>query len=118
MKMTIQYLLKGKSDIVEHYNKAVRLWQDILGEIDSSDSKAIANLPFSKQIKFESEFGKELGQEIMAVTAIAQYYDERKGFENNEAKAKAIYEGIMNSGFSSELKGVMQDVGKLYFGIV
>ena len=91
MQHTIEALMNGSHDIVEFYQRAGEHWKQILQETEPFDDSTIGQCLLARQFQFEQDCGgKYLGQEIMVITGIAQFYSTADGFAGNRDKAKAV----------------------------
>ena len=116
MHNTIELLLSGDSDVLEYYTNAKERWKKILSENEGSTSDELAKVLTREQIWFEHNCGTRwVGQEIMAVTGIAQFYSTQRGFDDKRELALHIYESFMKSYCSLEVKGLASDVAKDYY---
>lgn len=114
MQYTIEKILNGET-VVDYYQKALKKWHEILSSINPTDSSAIADKSHSNQLWFEHNCGgRWIGQEVMVWSGICQYYSTSEGFGNNFEKAKAMYNGLINSMCSIEIHGHAREVAKLY----
>jgi hypothetical protein len=114
MHYTIDALLAGQP-VGDWYQAAKKHWQQVLSKIDSTDPSAIAAVASDEQAWFERNCGgRWIGQEIMVVTGIGQYYSTATGFDENLDKAKAMYQGLLDSGCSVEIHGHAEDMAKSY----
>jgi hypothetical protein len=114
MHYTIEALLNGQQ-VTERYRAARDHWRSVLRNVDATDPDAIAEAAEAEQMWFEHNCGgRYIGQEIMAVAGIAQYYTTATGFDENLPKAKAMYEGLLQSKCSVEIHGHARDMAKLF----
>lgn len=91
MQHTIEALANGSHDIVEFYQRACEHWKQILQETEPLDDSILAQRLLTEQFWFEQNCGgRYLGQEIMVMTGIAQFYSTADGFAGNGDKAKAV----------------------------
>jgi len=126
MFYTLNELMLGHSNVVNWYQDAIKLWSGILKDIDIKDSKTIGLLARELNIhqsRFEQACGdRSSGKEIMAITGIIQFYNINTGFEDEwdkkntfrKKKAKNIYNAILFSGCSVEVKMTAKKVAKFY----
>ena len=114
MHYTIEALLTDPN-ITDYYRAAKEHWVQILARIDPTDSGAIASAASGEQSWFERNCGgRYIGQEIMVVAGICQYYTTAVGFDEDMDKAKAMYQGLLASGCSVEVHGHARDVAQSY----
>jgi len=122
MHYTIQKLIEGDDKIINYYQEAKKIWEEISAKIKIQDKfniKILAQELTSRQI---SDFehlcgGRSIGQEIMAWYGIAQYYSVEDGFGSEPDRlqnAKNVYEAFQRSGCSLEVKSAANDVAKFY----
>lgn len=117
MQQTIEKLINGDQDIVGYYTKAKAYWDEILVKHPPEDTAGLAKEITAAQIsRFEHDCGgRWLGQEIMAVVGIAQFYAEEGGdYGEKHRKAKLVFEAIMKSTCSIEVFGHAKAVAKEY----
>lgn len=116
MNYTIEHLIDGDRDVLAFYKNAKERWKKILSENSDSNSDELAKILPAEQRWFEINCGSRwIGQEIMVVTGIAQFYTTDRGFDNNRDKALLIYEAFMKSYCSLEVKGAAEDVARNYY---
>jgi len=123
MQYTIQKLIEGDRKVVDYYQHAKAIWEEISKTIDIKDEsniKALAQELTSRQISnFEHKCGgRHIGQEIMAWYGIAQYYRVEDGFGSEEDRlqsAKNVYEAFQRSSCSIEVKGAARNAAKFYY---
>lgn len=116
MNYTIERLIDGDQNVFTFYKNAKERWNKILLGNANSNSDELAKVLSSEQFWFEENCGSRwVGQEIMVVTGIAQFYTTARGFDSNRDKALLIYEAFMKSYCSLEVKGVAEDVARNYY---
>jgi hypothetical protein len=116
MHYTTELLIEGNDDILTYYKNALDRWKKILFNNQNANSEELAKILTNEQSWFESNCGSRwVGQEIMVVTGICQFYTTALGFDKNEKKAKLIYDAFMKSYCSLEVKGMAEDVARRYF---
>ncbi|HHG3121897.1 hypothetical protein [Vibrio parahaemolyticus] len=116
MHNTIEKLMLGDEDIVAHYSAARKLWEEIMDKFPDVNPSALSKELTSKQLIFEHSCGgRWIGQEIMVISGITQFYTISCGFGENKEKAIKVYKAFMMSYCSIEVKGVAQDVAKSYY---
>jgi len=105
MKFTINHLLNKNQKIFEYYQTAKTHWKEILDDIGFDNVDELAKRLFTDQLWFEHNCGgRTLGQEVMAISGIAQFYDIYVGFEDTFKKAQYVYEAFASSFCSLEVK--------------
>lgn len=122
MHYTLQKLIEGDEEIVNHYKQAKVIWDEITEIIDCNNNENIpklANELSNRQIAdFEHKCGgRDIGQEIMAWSGIAQFYKVEDGFGNDYERlqsAKNVYKAFQKSYCSLEVKGYATDVVNSY----
>ena len=117
MHYTIELLIQGNKHVFDYYENAKRKWQEIMSDNPLADSDELSKILTYSQFWFEHNCGSRwIGQEIMVVTGISQFYTTDCGFDENQNRAKAllVYEAFMKSYCSLEVKGVAEDVAKSY----
>jgi hypothetical protein len=121
MKLTISALLEDKP-VQQWYQKAKELWMEILIGIDATDSAAIANVAGVNQSRFEDITGGRTsgdddylyGLEAMAVVGIMRYWPSDRGFDHDFPEAKAMYQGLQQSGCSMAVKASADEVAAVF----
>ena len=116
MHYTTELLVQGDKNVLLYYNTALNRWRKILAEYASKSSEELAKELSSEQFWFEENCGSRwVGQEIMVITGITQFYTTERGFDENRHLALKIYRAFMQSYCSLEVKGVAEDVAKSYY---
>lgn len=116
MHYTIEHLLAGDDGICQYYANARSHWEMLLQEHARANSDELAKVLTKEQFWFEEHCGSRwIGQEIMVVTGIAQFYTTTTGFGDNKSKAMLVYEAFMKSYCSLEVKGLAEDVARSYY---
>lgn len=114
MHYTIEALVTGE-DAGDWYRVAVQHWQQVLASVDTTNTKAIAALADGEQGWFEQNCGgRYIGQEVMVVSGIGQYYRTSDGFNDRLEKAKAMYNGLRTSMCSVEIHHHADEMAKSY----
>jgi len=114
MNLTIEKLLKGDKKVQDYYKKAMENWENILLKSVEEEDRELQDLISDEQETFEKECGgRELGQEIMAIVGIYQFYSNSTGFSENVGQAMKVYKAIQNSDCSEEVKIMSEEAAKL-----
>ena len=115
---TLGKLIHGDSSILESYIKVKNKWDELLLRFDWRDKNALEKLTKlvgDNQWSFELVAGERwLGQEIMVIVGICQFYSRDVGFDKDARKAKLIYNAFLSSYCSMEVKFHAEEIGKLY----
>lgn len=115
MRYTIEELLDNDSQLLNYYAKAKERWLDIIQRPSAEDMDKLASVLTVEQIWFENNCGgREIGQEIMAVVGIAQFYTTQSGFSGNYKKARRVYDAFWRSYCSLEVKSHAKQIAKDY----
>jgi hypothetical protein len=126
MFFTIDEIMKQNRDIFKWYKNARKIWEALLIKWDiskQSNIDGLANDLWKYQHSFERHCGgKTIGQEIMVITGIVQFYNVNVGFEqewntpNDHRLKKAInvYKAFQRSSCSMEVKFTAKNVAKSY----
>lgn len=126
MHYTIEKLIEGERDLVGWYEKALELWVKIFSKADPLDKNNLTRLSeeiFFEQTTFERNCGgRAIGQEIMAITGIAQFYTTQYGFDvgyedeydGRFERAQNVYISIKKSNCSLEVKFHADAVARSY----
>lgn len=126
MFFTIDEVIKQNRDIFKWYKNAQKLWDGILGKWDISKQTNIdglANELWRMQLSFERNCGgRTIGQEIMVISGIVQFYNINVGFEqewntpvdNRLKKARNTYKAFQRSSCSMEVKFTAKAVARFY----
>ncbi|EGR2468627.1 hypothetical protein VCSRO93_3648 [Vibrio cholerae] len=116
MHNTIEKLMSGDEQIVTHYSVAREMWREIMDKFPDAEPSELSKELTLKQLMFEHSCGgRWLGQEIMVVTGITQFYTTSYGFGENKEKAIRVYKAFLMSYCSIEVKGLAEDVAKSYY---
>jgi hypothetical protein len=117
-RQTLEKLINGDREIVEAYHRVGEKWKEILKDFDwdAEDAvKKMAELVSLWQIPMEHVAGERwLGQEIMVIVGIGQFYSTQIGFDAQIKEAKIVYNGFLTSMCSIEVKFHAETIGKLY----
>lgn len=117
-RQTLEKLINGDADIVGAYKRVKRKWDEILKDFNWDAENAIevmAQLVTQYQIPIEHIAGERwLGQEIMVIVGIGQFYSSELGLEANIKEAKIVYNGFLTSMCSLEVKYHAENVGNIY----
>jgi len=126
MHFTIEKILEGDREILVWYKNALKLWDEILDKYKIQEDNLISELAkelWNYQLQFEHECGgRTIGQEVMVVSGIAQFYSTDVGFDIRWGerddyrfeKARNLYTAIQQSMCSVEVKGYARDVARSY----
>lgn len=116
MHYSIEKLIIGDSNIVGYFAAASTRWKSILASPDANSVSTLASRLGSEQSSFEHECGgRWIGQEIMVLVGIAQFYTTAEGFGDDEERAKLVYEALRASYCSIEVKGHADIVARSYY---
>ncbi len=115
MHYTTELLINNDKNILGYYEKAKAEWKKIIQENEACSSDELAKILTRKQMWFEQNCGSRwVGQEIMVVTGITQFYSTNIGFDKQKEKALWVYKAFMKSYCSMEVKGIAEDIAKDY----
>lgn len=117
MKRTLERLIKGDSTLNNHIAVALQKWKEILNNVDNTSDNELAEKVNSAQTHFEINCGNDIkdeGQDIMAFTAITQFYSCSDGFGERLEIARRVYRAIKNSQCSHEISGDVEKVANTY----
>jgi hypothetical protein len=116
MHYTIELLIQGNQEVIGYYDKAKSKWIDILSTIDLNKIEEFSNNLTILQLWFEHNCGgRWIGQEIMVISGICQFYNTQSGFGESKNRAINIYKAFMKSYCSIEVKGIAEEVAKSYY---
>ena len=109
-------LVVGNSRIVDYFQTAIEKWSEIVGTGEFDDVSALASWCSSNQHSFERECGgRHLGQDVMVVSGISQFYDPVSGWgDRGHQNAKQVYSAFMASSCSVEVKYAAERASKAY----
>lgn len=117
-RQTLEKLIAGDSEIIEAYQKVKAKWSEILQDFDFESKDAVekmAELVSFWQIPMEHIAGERwLGQEIMVIVGIGQFYSTKIGFDANIKEVLTVYNGFLTSMCSLEVKYHAETIGRLY----
>ncbi len=112
---TLELLIQGDPDIVDYYNNARNLWQEIRESANFNDVASLAQDLANKQFQFERECGgRWLGQEIMAIVGIGQFYNSNVGFDATIEDAIKVKNAFAQSYCSLEVKWHAEKTVEIY----
>ena len=117
MLTTIDRIIKGDGKILEYYQRALAIWEEIMSKPEAKNEDTLAEVLCRYQITFEVDCGggdRVLGQEIMAVSGIARYSNDTAFDADSLAKAQLVYNAFIKSRCSSEVIGFAERVAKAY----
>jgi hypothetical protein len=116
MHYTTELLIQGDKDVLLYYSNALRRWKEKLPQYAEMSAEQLAKVLTEEQFWFEKNCGSRwIGQEIMVVTGISQFYTTERGFDKDKHLALKFYQAFMQSYCSIEVKGVAEDVAKSYW---
>jgi len=117
-RQTLEKLISGDTDILEAYKRVKEKWDEILKDFDWDSDNAtekMAELVTFYQIPMEHIAGERwLGQEIMVIVGIGQFYSSQIGFDAHTKEVKTVYNGFLTSMCSLEVKYHAETIGSLY----
>lgn len=106
MVSVVELLINGDERVLHYCRNAKEKWNVIIENHPDFDLDNLAEELSSSQLWFEENCGgQKLGQGIMVIVGIGQFYTSKAGFEDdNLKKAQAIYEAFKKSHCSTEVK--------------
>ena len=110
-------LMQDGERVPGYFANALKIWAEIWAKAGRSvTASALAPILRSAQAEFETKCGgRSLGQEIMALTAIAQFYSCASGFDQDGIKrARITRDAMRTSGCSGEVVGMVDRHAKAY----
>lgn len=112
---TLKKLIDGDEQIVDYYRNASRLWNEIRESNYFQSVETLAEQLSFQQMQFEQECGgRWLGQEIMTVVGIGQFYYEEIGFDATLEEALRVKDAFAQSYCSLEVKFHAERVAKIF----
>ena len=112
---TLEKLINGQADIVENYNNARELWAEIVQSDAFNTTDSLAEELTMRQLQFEQNCGgRWIGQEIMALTGIGQFYSSEIGFDATHEEAIKVKEAFARSYCSLEVKWHAEKAVKIF----
>lgn len=99
--------LRENQAVGDYYRAAFSKWRELLKGFDKTSVSELATAIGKAQIEFFEKQcgGRAMGQEIMAWTALAYFYDaEEAGYGDDLDKARKIYDALQLSHISIEAK--------------
>jgi hypothetical protein len=106
MHQTIEALREGE-EVGAYWRAAFTKWRDLLRAIDRTKVTELAEaIGEAQRDYFEPQCGgRTMGQEVMAWSAIAYFYDSEEGsFGDDLEKTRKIYDAIQLSHVSIDVK--------------
>jgi hypothetical protein len=112
---TLEKLINGEADIVENYNNARQLWEDIRESDSYISVDTLAQELTNRQLQFEHRCGgRWIGQEIMALVGIGQFYSSEIGFDATQDEAIKVKNAFARSYCSLEVKWHAEKAVKIF----
>lgn len=113
LEMTFYDLVNGKQEVLEDYEKAKTLWENIWNDHDNMDTDSFSKLLSLKQGEFEKACGGiQRGKEIMPWSGFAFLLEDEDNFDKTEKLAEAF----KNSTCAVEVKVHAKKAYKLFTG--
>lgn len=117
-RQTLEKLISGDTEILDAYKRVKEKWDEILKDFNWDSDNAtekMAELVTLYQIPMELIAGERwLGQEIMVIVGIGQFYSSQIGFDAHTKEVKTVYNGFLTSMCSLEVKYHAETIGSLY----
>jgi hypothetical protein len=119
MQDIIHKLIKGDHSIVNNFVAVKQKWDDVFKDFNWYAPDALdkmVKIVSTQQIPFEDIVGNTwLGQEIMVIVGIGQFYSVVSGFDDrNSRKVKLIRDAIFKSSCSTEVKSLTTEIFEFY----
>lgn len=115
MYFTNEMLIHGEHKVIEYYKTARERWSIILSETDFYHHVNLSQRLVNEQYWFENYCGgRWVGQEVMVIVGLTMFYTTRSGYGSNYQKALFIYQSIMQSYCSVEVKNLAQKLAQDY----
>lgn len=115
MQHTIEKIIAGDLAIMGYYRLAKEHWASVFQAYRGVTSTVLSKRLDAEQRWFEHNCGgRWIGQEIMVVSGIGQFYSTSFGFDHDLSRAIWLYEAILQSYCSVEVKSVARDVAAMY----
>lgn len=112
---TLEKLINGEADIVENYNNARQLWDEIKESNAYNSVDNLAQELTNRQLQFEHRCGgRWIGQEIMALVGIGQFYSSEIGFDAALDDAIKVKNAFARSYCSLEVKWHAEKAVKIF----
>lgn len=112
---TLETLIKGDSEIVEYYKNAMILWEEIKTSQAFENVNLLAQELSIRQLQFELRCGgRNVGQEIMAIVGIGQFYSSAIGFDDKLECAIRVKNAFAQSYCSIEVKWYAEEAGRIF----
>lgn len=116
MNYTIELLINGDKNVISYYQSAKDRWNKIMINHKNASPSQLSKELTSEQMWFEKNCGgRWIGQEIMVISGISQYYTTEKGFSDKKEKALLVYDALMMSYCSIEVKSIARDIAQSYY---
>ena len=114
MHFVINLLMSGDRNAATYFELAKNRWANLIQS--SSSGEDLTRTLSSEQSWFEANCGGRWeGQEIMVISGITQFYSLDDGFGDRKHKALEVYNALMRSQCSLEVKGEADRIAKLYY---
>jgi len=115
MRYSLEMLIRGKAEIIEHYRRAAERWQEVWSKPEATNLEKLARMLQHEQMWFERNCGgRWVGQEIMVVSGLAGLYSTEVGFDKKLEQARLLYDAFQSSFCSIEVKSIAEEVAKSY----
>ena len=119
MQDIVDKLIKGDHSIVDNFVAVKQKWDEVLKDFnwDASDTlDKMVKIVSTQQIPFEDIVGDTwLGQEIMVLVGIGQFYSVVNGFyDRNTMIVKLIRDAVFKSSYSTEVKSLANELFEFY----
>ena len=114
MHFVINLLMSGDRNVATYFESAKNKWIELIQS--NSSVEDLARTLSSAQFWFETNCGGRWeGQEIMVISGITQFYSIEDGFGDRKHKALEVYNALMRSQCSLEVKGEADRIAKIYY---
>jgi hypothetical protein len=112
---TLEKLINGDENIVEYYRNAKEIWDEIRNSENFDTVERLAEQLSMRQLAFEHRCGgRWLGQEIMTVVGIGQFYSSEIGFDATLEEAFKVKDAFAQSYCSLEVKWYAERTSKIF----
>jgi hypothetical protein len=112
---TYLHLIEGDREMPSYYQAAKKLWDELFTQVDPLDTEALTRVLNTWQLRFEAACGgRWIGQEIMVVVGIGQFYDRYSGFEENLEKGISVTTALLRSQCSIEVHAETKKVATIF----
>ncbi len=112
---TLETLINGNAKIVDYYSNAKKIWIEIRRSPSFNNIETLAQELTNRQLQFEHQCGgRWIGQEIMTIVGIGQFYRSETGFDATLEDVVKVQNAFAQSYCSLEVKWHAEKTAKVF----